>query len=457
MVSNIILMAGGKLKRELTLVTLIAVMIGLNIGGSLFVLTAMGAGLTGPSLFVAQIISALPILLALIPYLMLTSAIPTNCGNYQYAKLFSRPLAVAGWWGLFAAIPLGALPLFAIATAKLLVILVPGLPITGTAIAVMTVFFLINVFGVKAAAYVQSITVALLVMALVIFIVQGVPAIEARNLTPMFTGGAVGLIGAAALLYTLLAGGLFGIEMGDEVKNAQSTIPRALIISIVAVLVIYLLIEVIAVGAINWQAFAEGGTLGVVAEAFLSNRLLAVFVIGGGILASTTTINLTLTAAGRYVMASADDRLFPKFFSSINRKFGTPHWGLALAYVLSIISLLANPSLQTLAAMLNFGLLFMVTLVLLAAFRLPETHPEIYANARFKFGRKTIAVTSLAAVTINVIFMAILATAVPDAFLIFAGFMVFGIGVYFVRKRQMGVAPSLVTLEDQGDILKHEL
>jgi len=46
---------------------------------------------------------------------------------------------------------------------------------------------------------------------------------------------------------------------------------------------------------------------------------------------------------------------------------------------------------------------------------------------------------------------------VPDAFLIFAGFMVFGIGVYFVRKRQMGVAPSLVTLEDQGDILKHEL
>ena len=448
MVSNVILMTGGKLKRELNLVTLIAAMIGLNIGGSLFVLTAIAAGLTGPSLFISQIISALPILLALIPYLMLTSAIPTNCGNYQYAKLFSRPLAVAGWWGLFVAIPFGAMPLFALATAKLLIILMPGLPLVGTAVIVLTVFFVINVIGVKATAYVQSAAVAILVIALVVFIVQGIPVIEARNLTPMFTGGAIGLVGAAALLYTLLAGGLFGIEMGDEVKNARSTIPRALIISIAIVLVIYLLIEIIAVGVIDFKAFAGGGTLGTPAEAFLSIPLLGFFVIGGGILASTTTINLTLTAAGRYILASAEDRFFPRFFSSINQKFGTPHWGLTLAYVLSVISLAANPSLQTLAAMLNFGLLFMVTLVLLAAFRLPKTHPEIYENATFKFGRKTLAITSLLAVAINIIFIAILAVAVLDAFLIFAGFVIFGIIVYLVRRRQLGIVPSLVSVKD---------
>jgi len=447
-VSNVILIAGGKLKRELNLVTLIAIMIGLNIGGSLFVLTAIAAGLTGPSLFVSQIISALPILLALIPYLMLTSAIPTNCGNYQYAKLFSRPLAVAGWWGLFMAIPLGALPLFAVATAKLLIILMPGLPMIGTAVIVMTIFFAINLIGVKATAYVQFATVALLVIALVTFIVPGIPAIEGRNLTPMFTGGTIGLVGAAALLYTLLAGGLFGIEMGDEVKNASTTIPRALIISIAVVLVIYLLIEVIAVGVIDWKTFAEGGTLGTAAESFLSMPLLGFFVIGGGILASTTTINLTLTASGRYLLASAEDMFLPKFFGSINRRFGTPHWGLTLAYVLSIISLMSNPSLQTLAAMLNFGLLFMVTLVLLAAFRLPKAYPEIYENAKFRFGRRTIAITSLAAVAINIIFIAILAVAVPDAFLLFVGFVVFGTALYFVRKRQLGFAPSLVSLED---------
>lgn len=438
MVGNTLLLAGGKLKREFTLPLLVAAMIGLNIGGSLFVLTAMAAGLTGSSIIIAQLLSALPIILALVPYLMLTSAMPVNCGNYQYAKLFSKPLAVAGWWGLFAAIPLGALPLFAIASAKLLIIVFPGLPITATAIVIMTFFFLTNILGIKATAYLQFGAVVLLVLALVVFIFGGLPAIDAQNFTPVFSGGLMGFIGAAALLYTLLAGGLFGIEMGAEVKDARTVIPKALIISIVVVLVLYILIEIIAVGVIPSSVLAEGGTLGTAAEAFLSPTMLAVFVIGGGILASTTTINLTLTASGRYVLASSEDKLFPRFFSSINQRFGTPQWGLTLAYVLSIISLLINPSLQTLATMLNFGLLFMVTLVLLAALRLPKKHPEIYESAtHYKFGRKTVTVTSIIAIVINIIFMAVLAIAVPTAFFIFAGFIAFGLLFYLLRKRKV--------------------
>ncbi len=439
--------SGGKLKKEFNLITLVAAMIGLNIGGSLFVLTAMSAGLTGPSLFFAQIVSGLPVLLALIPYSMLTSAIPTNCGNYQYAKLFSRPLAVASWWGLFAAIPLGALPLFALATAKLLIVLFPGLPLTGTAILVITVFFIINMIGIKTAAYIQAAGVAILIIALGVFVVKGLPAINAQNLTPLFTGGITGFIGAAALLYTLLAGGLFGIEMGDEVKNARSTIPKALIISILVVLIIYLLIEIVSVAVVNYNTLSKGGTLGTAAEAFLSDDLLAFFVVGGGILASTTTINLTMTASGRYALALSEDGLFPQFFSRISRRFGTPHWGLTLAYVLSIISLVANPSLQTLAAMLNFGLIFIVTLVLLAAFRVPKTHPEIFQKARYKFNKITISIASLTAVAINMVLGVILAVAVPNAFLIFMGFVIFGVAFYFVRKR-MGVTPSLVSSKE---------
>jgi len=189
MATKLAYMSRGKLKKELNLVTLIAVMIGLNIGGSLFVLTAIGANLTGPSLIIAQLISALPILLALVPYLMLSSAMPTTCANYQYAKLLSQPLATAGWMGLFVAILIGALPLFAITTANLAQILIPSLPIIPIAIVVMTIFFIINIMGVKAAAYVQLATVILLIAALITFIVPGIPAIEINNLTPMFTGG----------------------------------------------------------------------------------------------------------------------------------------------------------------------------------------------------------------------------------------------------------------------------
>jgi len=98
--------------------------------------------------------------------------------------------------------------------------------------------------------------------------------------------------------------------------------------------------------------------------------------------------------------------------------------------------------------MLNFGLLFMVTLVLLAAFRLPKTHPGVYENAKFKFGRKTLAVTSLAAVVINVFFMLILTVALPVAALIFASALVIGLVIYFIRKRQTGFTPVNLILDE---------
>jgi basic amino acid/polyamine antiporter, APA family len=445
----------GKLKRELGLYTLVAVMIGLNIGGSLFVLTAIGAGITGPSLIIAQLLSALPVLLALVPYLVLTSAMPTTCANYQYAKLFSRPLAIAGWMGLFVAIPIGALPLFALATASFLNSLVPGVPPVPTAIAVMTFFFIVNILGIRAAAYLQFATVILLLAALFIFIVPGIPAVNPDNLTPMYTGGLLGFVAAAALLYTLLAGGMFGIEVGDEVKNARRTIPRALVISVAVVLVIYLLIEFVAVGVVDYKVLGEAQKLDVAAAVFLDTGWFSFFVIGGGILAATTTINLTMTAAGRYVLAAAEDKFLPRFFGQVNRRFGTPHWGLTLAYGISIVVLIIGLftdalNLTTLATMLNFGLLFMVTLVVLAAIRLPGKYPEIFSKNAFKFSRRTILITGWAAVTLNIIFMLILVIALPRlATILFAAAIIIGLIIYFVCRRRPGFAPAGIAADNK--------
>ena len=91
----------ANLRQDIGMVGLVAIMVGLNIGGSLFLLTAIAAGLTGSSLIVAQLMSATPILLSIPAYVALSSALPVTCANYQYAKLFSRPLAVAVWMVLF--------------------------------------------------------------------------------------------------------------------------------------------------------------------------------------------------------------------------------------------------------------------------------------------------------------------------------------------------------------------
>ena len=421
------------LRRDIGLVGLIAIMVGLNIGGSLFLLTAVAAGLTGSSLLVAQLISGTPILLALPAYAALSSTLPVTCANYQYAKLFSRPLAVAAWMVLFIAIPLGMLPLFAVAIAKLVTVLVPGLNVTFWAVLVMSLLFLINVLGVRLATQVQLAGVVVLLAALVTFIVGGMPSVQPGNLTPALAGGPVGLLGASALLYTLLAGGLFGIEMGDEIRNARRVIPRALFISIGIVLTFYILIEVVALGSVGWQEFARG-TLGDVAGTFLSGGWLALFVVGGGIMASATTINLALAAAGRYALAFSFDGYFPRVFSRVNQRFGTPHNGLALVYFMTVVTLLVNPPLMTLGAVLNFGLLFMVTLVLCAAVRLQRRHPSIYVAAGVHIRPRLLILSSYAAVGFNLVYMLVLAIALGWTFLIFVGAIVAGLALFYSRK-----------------------
>lgn len=439
--------SGVKLRRDVGFMALVFAMVGLNIGSSLFVLTGVAAGLTGPSLFIAQVLSAAPVLLALVPYMTLTSAMPMTCANYQYAKLFSMPLAVAAWMVMFVAIPLGAFPLFSIATAKLLAILIPETPIIITAIGVMTLFYVLNIVGIKSATNVQFALVVILFLALFTFIFPGIPAIDVNNLTPLFTGGVIGFIGAAAIIYTLVAGGLFGIEIGGEVKNARAALPKALFISIIIVVVIYLLIEVVAVGVMDTKLFARE-TLGIPAAVFLSQPWLGFFIVGGGIMASVTTINLILTMAGRYALVFARDGFFPGVFGRINGRFGTPHWGLTLPWLMTtallLIMLFTNISLslEILGAMLNLGLLFMITLVLLAAWRLPRKHPEIYAESTYKFSPRLIAITSLTAAAINIVFMILLMVMLARTqiwtMVLFIAAAIAGIVLYYVRRRQPG-------------------
>lgn len=416
------------------MIGLVAIMVGLNIGGSLFLLTAVAAGLTGSSLIVAQLISATPILLSVPAYAALSSALPVTCANYQYAKLFSRPLAVAGWMVLFIAIPLGMLPLFAIATAKLLAVLVPGLPITLSAIGVMTLLFVVNLAGVRLVTQAQFVGVAVLLAALLTFIVGGIPAIHVEYLSIGFSGGLVGLVGASALLYTLLAGGLFGIEMGDEIRDARSVIPRALVVSISIVLVLYLLIELVAVGSVGWEEFSAG-TLGDVAATFLSGGWLALFVVGGGVMASMTTINLALTAAGRYALAFSLDGYLPKAFSRVNERFGTPHYGLTLIFVMTAVTLAFNPPLMTMGAVLNFGLLFIVSLVLCGAIRLVRRLPATYLRGTVKVSPRLLVGCSMVAVAINLVYMLVLAIALKWTFLIFVGAGCVGLGLFYTRRR----------------------
>jgi len=462
----------GILRKELTLILLVFLMIGLNIGGSLFTLTTVAAGLTGPSIIIAQLICSLPVFLAIVPYMLITSIAPKSAASYQYSKLASYPLAVATVIVLLVAVPLGGLPLFAITNARFLMMLfpdapamVPGLGISWVvliAIISITIFYIINIVGIKPTAWVQFGMVLLLIVALLAFVFGGFPQIDWSNFSTMFTGNlkfpgmpptlglTVGLIAAAAICYTLIAGGLFGIELGDEVKNAKVTMPRGLFLAMVGVFLLTFFVELVAVGVMPWDQLAASKDLGAVSrQIFGANSFwFFFFIIGGAVMACISTLHALMTVSGRYVMVYAQDGFFPKFLADINKRWGTPHWGLTLPWALTVITLLlAGESLAIYGAMLNFGMLWMVTLVLITVSRLHKTHPNEVKLSQYKFKPGLVSFTAIFAAVLNVIFMLLLIVfllmqKVYWPIILFVLAIIVGLALYYIQKARGKIKPA---------------
>ena len=322
------------LKRVLGLWEVAAIAVGQTIGAGIFVMTGMAAGFTGPSVPLAYLLAVIPVVFLMLSLAMLGSALPTTGGNYKYAsRLFSPRAAFIGVWGFMGGTLVGAFPLWALSGARYLQA-VMEVDTVAAAVAIMTILFLVNLVGISMAAAVQALFVLLMLIALIMFGITGIPHIDPANFTPFFPAGVHGFILATCVLTFTHLGANSIVELGGEIKNPGRVIPRAFMISIPLVTVIYLLVAVTAVGVVPWSKLA-GQPLTAAAEVFMGKGAFNFFVIGGGMLAIITTLNAGFMWGTKSLLVMAADGLFPRALTAVNRRFGTPHWFLLFIYLVS--------------------------------------------------------------------------------------------------------------------------
>jgi len=413
--------AERNLKREIGFVGLLAMCVGINIGGALFALTGTAAGLTGPSLPLAMLISSLPILLALGPYLMFSTAWPTTSATYRYSQILSPGLAFTSLLTLAVCMCIGGQPLYALAFGTYLAQLVPVSPKLMGVIA-LTFFYVLNILGIKPTAWLQSLLFFVLVAALALYVALGLGHVDPARFAEPFPHGVGGLLAASGLLFTFSAGGLFVVDLGGEVAKPERSYMAALAIGIGLAVLLYMLIHVVTVGAVDWTV-AAGQTLIGVAQSFMGRAALAFFIIGGALVACATTINIVFTVISRGFLVVSGEGLLPEFLGRVNKRFGTPHWGLTVAWLVTVVSLLTVPSLMFFGSMLNLGLALAITVVCLSAARVPEKAPAILEKSRIKFRPRTLKVVSYAAVALNGIILLFLSVAVGLPSLVFVGIL----------------------------------
>jgi APA family basic amino acid/polyamine antiporter len=430
-------MGDAEFDASVGLLDAVAIQVGIVIGAGLFSVTGVAVGFAGPGVAVSYVIAFAVVALSLLPTAVLGSLYPTVGGNYRYpSRLWSPKLAFLATWGMAVSVLGGGLPLYGLSFGQYAATVWTVDPrLVG--LAVVTVFFLVNLVGIELAAGVQKLMLVSLLVSLVLFVGFGVPTVEPANFAPVFPTGAAGVLTGGALLYFVCMGANFIVDVGGEMRDAALTIPRSFLISIPLILVLYVLTSVVAVGTVGWRTMADA-TLSVPAAAALSPELTTFFTVGGGLFAIATTINAVYMIAPKYLVVLADDEVLPPRVGAVNERFGTAHWGLVIVYGVSVAFLVSPFSLEGFSTLMGFGSIFLVVPVMGAAIALVRNRPDEYAAAPFHVAPRLLVGVAGAAVVLNVALLALLATESTTTFRVWVGLLAVGVGYYAARSWYLG-------------------
>ncbi len=380
------------LKRVLGLKEVVAIGIGQTIGAGVFAMTGIAIGMCGTALPIAYMLAVIPVIFLMLPLIQLGAAIPTVGGNYTYpSRLVSPFVAFMGIWIIAIGHFMGAFPLYTITMVEYLRAFFPNLDITIAAVAILTIFYLINLLGISLAAVVQGVMVLIMISALVMYSAVGLPHVSLSHFENLFPMGGLSLLSATALLTFPYLGSNAIIELGGEIKRPERTIPISFLIIFPMIFIIYVTMSFVAVGVTGWEVAADK-TLTESARAFLSGAALNYFIIGGALLAITTTLNASFMWGTKSLMVIAKDGLLPEFLTRVNKRFGTPHYMLTILWLIPVIAIICKIPIKTFAIYASIGGLVVFIPVMIAGLLLKKKMPDKYKASPFKIPQKLLVV-----------------------------------------------------------------
>ena len=400
-------MSHNQLVRSLGLLDILMVGVAAMIGGSIFVLTGTAIGLAGSAVIVAFIINAIITLFTAMAYAELGSAMPEAGGGYLWVREgLPRPNAfISGWMAWLAHIIAGSL--YAVSFASFLiglldmtnishgVVLLNMIPLEKLiAVASIAFFAYLNIKGTsetgKTGDVVTIIQLGLIfiLIAAGLWVMNGQPnwQMNFSNFMPM---GISGVVAAMGLTFIAFEGYEVIVQTGEEVKNPRRNIPRAIFISLGAVVVLYCLIAFVSIGAIfpagipSWKYIGISGELGIMKAAELLVPYGAFIVLGGGMISTLAALNATTFSSARVAFAMGRNYNMPYQMSAIHRRNKTPYVAILLSGMIMAVMAYGLPLAQiAVAAGVIFLLLF--TQVNMAAI----TIRRIYGD-KLEYGFKT--------------------------------------------------------------------
>ena len=285
-------------------------------------------------------------------YAELGSVFPRVGGQYAYLRDALHPLAGFLYgWALLAVIETGAIAAVAIAFATYTLRLVgqPDLSPIPLAIAALVVLSLINVLGVKPGSRVLNVLVVLKVGALAVLIAFGLFAPSAagwftgaKSATTAEMSGAVAF-GAALVPILFAYGGWQNANyVAEEVHDPGRQLPVSIIGGTIAVVAIYVLVNVVYLRALGLEGLAATSTPAADAARHMFGSVGDRFVTAAIAISTFGFLDLAILAPTRVYYAMAADGLFFPALAKLHPAYRTPAVAIAVQTTWSCILALSG-------------------------------------------------------------------------------------------------------------------
>src|SRR4051794_35145485 len=375
--------------------------VGATVGTGIFFVLQEAVPDAGPAVIISFLIAGLAAGLSALCYAEMASAIPVSGSTYSYAyhalgELVAMIIAacVLLEYGVAAsAVAVGWSGYFNELLDKTIGVTIPDslsyspIPYDGTngllnlpAIVLVGLCTLLLIRGASESARVNTVMVLIKLGVLCLFIIIGFTAFQADRFDNFWAEGSAGISAAAGTIFFSFIGLDAVSTAGEEVRDPQRALPRAIIGALCIVVSVYVLVALAGVGAQPLAEFSsseqESAGLSVILENITGSSVPGTILAAGAVISIFSVTLVTLYGQTRILFAMGRDRMLPDKFAEVNPRTLTPVFNTVVVGVVVAIVAGFVPS-DYLWDTVSIGTLMAFSTVAIGVIVLRRTQPDL--------------------------------------------------------------------------------
>lgn len=361
-------------KRTIGVFGLSANIMNVIIGAGIFALPAIVASSMGASSIIAYFFCGLLMALIMLCFAEASSKVTQTGGVYSYIETAFGPYA-----GFLAGIFTVGGTLLADAAVSNALVNVLGSAHPVFELAAIRILFLIlvfgglafiNVIGVKQGIGLVKINTIAKLIPLLLLVVFGWQAVSVQNLVIESFPDIQQLGKTSLVLFFAFQGCESGIVVSGEVINPKRTIPKAIFISITAIVILYMLIQTVAQGVLGNQLPQHTATPLAATADVIFGPIGFVILTTGAAISMFGFLSGDILNNPRTLYALSRDRVIPiKALAKIHSSFATPYVAI-IVYALLGLTIAVTGSFESLVVIASSSILMVYMGVVLAVIKL---------------------------------------------------------------------------------------